>query len=85
NKLSVKVSAPRMNVGLDGILKATLQPVVALTSAGGISAACYAFMANFIASYNSLFAKAPAPSWAPFFAHYLSWMMASAKMTRNRS
>ncbi|MEM5279334.1 hypothetical protein VSR17_30675, partial [Cupriavidus taiwanensis] len=46
NKLSVKVSAPRMNVGLDGILKATLQPVVALTSAGGISAACYAHTAR---------------------------------------
>ncbi|WP_235205985.1 hypothetical protein, partial [Cupriavidus sp. SK-4] len=40
NKLSVKVSAPRMNVGSDEVLKSTLRPVVALTSAGGISAAC---------------------------------------------
>lgn len=40
NKLSVKVSAPRMNVDLDGVLKSTLQPVVALTCPGGISAAC---------------------------------------------
>ncbi|SPK77293.1 protein of unknown function (plasmid) [Cupriavidus taiwanensis] len=56
-----------------------------ISVASGTLETAYAFMANFIATYNSLFAKAPAPSWAPFFAHYLSWMMASAKMTRNRS
>jgi len=40
NKLSVKVSAPRMNVGLYGVLRLTIQQVVALTFAAGISAAC---------------------------------------------
>uniref|UniRef100_UPI001F308A5D hypothetical protein n=1 Tax=Cupriavidus metallidurans TaxID=119219 RepID=UPI001F308A5D len=39
NKLSVKVSAPRMNVGLYGVLRLTIQQVVALTFAAGISAA----------------------------------------------